>query len=174
MPPTSDQDQHPPRRGQAQPKPTSAPAPETLDLVLNAEWVAPSIVRTRVREWLAAHQWPTAAVDELVLAISEAVSNSIEHGYCIRADSVERSTEVVEVHSRMDADADGFRHAVFTIRDYGAWRKPTDRRTTRGHGMLIMRTCADEVLVDYSESGTSVLLRSRPVPPTLTNTRTTP
>jgi serine/threonine-protein kinase RsbW len=165
VPPTSDQDKHPPRRGQARPAPTGVPASKTLDLALNAEWVAPSLVRTRARNWLLAHRWPAANIDELVLAISEAVSNSIEHGYGIRADSLEHTTEMVEVHGHIAADADGFRQAEFTIRDYGAWRVPTGRRTTRGHGMLIMRTCADEVLVDFSDAGTSVILKSRPVPP---------
>lgn len=165
MPPTSDQDEHPLRRGLT--RPATDGVPTTLDLVLHAEWVAPAVVRARVRDWLLAHQWPAAYIDELVLAISEAVSNSIEHGYGIRADSVAPGTEVVEVHSEIESDPDGFRHAVFTIRDHGAWRTPTGRRTSRGHGLLIMRTCADEVLVDYSDTGTTVALRSRQVPPAL-------
>lgn len=148
MPPTSGQDHT---------------APETLDLVLNAEWVAPSIVRARIRAWLAAHEWPAAHTDELVLAISEAVSNSIEHGYGIRADSVVSSTDVVEVHATIGPNGDGLRHAAFTIRDYGAWRAPADGQSSRGHGMLIMRTCADEIAVDCSDTGTIIVLRSRPV-----------
>jgi anti-sigma regulatory factor (Ser/Thr protein kinase) len=138
---------------------------DALDLLLDAEWATPSTVRARVRDWLRTHQWPAAHIDELVLAISEAVSNSIEHGYGIRADSVAPSGEVVEVHGRIEVVADGYRHAAFVIRDHGAWRTPSGRRTSRGHGMLIMRTCADEVLVDFSATGTSVALRSRPVPP---------
>lgn len=148
MPPSSDQDHT---------------APETLDLVLKAEWVAPSIVRARLRAWLAAHRWPTTHTDELVLAISEAVSNSIEHGYGIHADSVGSSTDVVEVHGTIGRNGDGLRHAAFTIRDYGAWRVPTGGQSSRGHGMLIMRTCADEITVDRSDTGTVIALRSRPV-----------
>jgi anti-sigma regulatory factor (Ser/Thr protein kinase) len=138
-----------------------------LQVALNAEWVAPSIVRGRVRDWLAAHRWPAAHAEELVLAVSEAVSNSIEHGYAIPAGSVARSGEMVNVHGVVVVDADGFRHVVFTVSDQGRWRAPTAKRTTRGHGMLIMRTCADDVAVDYSASGTSVVLRSRPVPPVI-------
>jgi len=136
-------------------------------VALNAEWVAPSIVRGRVRNWLAAHRWPTAHAEELVLAVSEAVSNSIEHGYAIPAGSVARSGEMVDVQGVVVVDADGFRHVVFTISDQGRWRAPTGKRTTRGHGMLIMRTCADDVAVDNSANGTSVVLRSRPVPPAI-------
>lgn len=164
MPPTSDQDKHPPRGRQA---PTSLSGAPPLEIALNAEWVAPSIVRGRVRDWLAVHQWPSAHVDELVLAVNEAVSNSIEHGYAIPSGSVARSGEMVDVHGVVVVDPDGFRHVVFTIRDRGRWRAPTSRRTTRGHGMLIMRTCTDDVAVDYSANGTSVVLRSRPVPPAI-------
>ncbi len=164
MPPTSDQDKHPPRGRQA---PTSLSGAPTLEVVLNAEWVAPSIVRGRVREWLAAHLWPSAHVDELVLAVSEAVSNSIEHGYAIPSGSVARSGETVDVHGVVVVDPDGFRYVVLTVRDRGRWQKPTSRRTTRGHGMLIMRTCTEDVAVDYSTAGTSVILRSRPVPPAI-------
>jgi len=164
VPPTSDQDKHPPRGRQA---PTSLSGAPTLVVALNAEWVAPSIVRGRVRDWLAAHRWPAAHAEELVLAVSEAVSNSIEHGYAIPAGSVARSGEMVDVRGVVVVDSDGFRHVVFTISDHGRWRAPTGKRTTRGHGMLIMRTCADDVAVDYSASGTSVVLRSRPVPPAI-------
>jgi anti-sigma regulatory factor (Ser/Thr protein kinase) len=165
VPPTSDQDRHAPRRADARPAPISDAASETLDLVLTADWVAPARVRARVREWLGAHRWPTAHVDELVLAISEAVSNSIEHGYGLRAESVARATDVVEVHSHIGVDVDGFRQAEFTIKDYGVWRIPSGRRTTRGRGMLIMRTCTDDVMVDFSDAGTTVMLLSHPVPP---------
>jgi anti-sigma regulatory factor (Ser/Thr protein kinase) len=160
VPPTSDQDKLTARRDQIQP----TPAPDVLDLVLDAVWVAPSIVRTRVRDWLDSHKWPQPNIDELVLAVSEAVSNSIEHGYGISADSPEPTTEVVEIHSRIETNGNGFRQAVFTIRDHGTWRAPTNLRTTRGHGMLIMHTCADEVSVNSTDTGTSVRLRSHPVP----------
>jgi anti-sigma regulatory factor (Ser/Thr protein kinase) len=141
------------------------PTAETLDLVLTADWVAPSIVRSRLRTWLTAHRWPAAHIDDLVLAVNEAVSNSIEHGYGIRADHVVPNTDTVEIHGRIKVASDGYRHAEFTIADHGGWRAPTDARTTRGHGMLIMRTCADQVLIDFSDTGTRIELRSRPVPP---------
>lgn len=154
MRPTSDQDKH-------------SPAHETLELVLTAEWTAPSIVRGRLREWLAGHHWPAAHVDELVLAISEAVSNSIEHGYGVQVDTAGRTADLVEVHGEIASNGDGFRHAAFTVRDHGTWRAPTNHQTSRGHGMRIMHMCAAEVAIKSTATGTTVNLRSHPVPPTL-------
>ena len=52
-----------------------------LEVRLVAVPASASIVRERLREWLAAHGWPEPALDDVVLAANEAVSNSIEHGY---------------------------------------------------------------------------------------------
>src|SRR3954471_9852136 len=79
VPPPSDQDERPVRPGRSVDPATVADV--ELHLVLGATWVAPSIARERVEEWLRAQQWPPAQADELVLAVSEAVSNSVEHGY---------------------------------------------------------------------------------------------
>jgi anti-sigma regulatory factor (Ser/Thr protein kinase) len=136
--------------------------------VLAAEWVAPSIVRDRVRRWLTAHQWPAAHREDLVLAISEAVSNSVEHGYGIAAGDTTRSaltapSGTVNVHGYIITDPDGVRRIEFTIRDQGHWVRPAVR-CGRGHGMMIMRACADEVIIDPAPDGTTVVLRSHPLP----------
>ena len=176
MPPASDQDEQPLRHD------VTAAAPDipqaTVDLVLTAEWVTPSIARDHTRRWLAAHHWPPAPLDELVLAVSEAVSNTIEHGYLIQpefggedGEDGERpdpgsGNNLVELHGVLITDPDGTRSVELTIRDHGRWLEPV-RSDRRGHGMSIMRACADEFTVDGTDHGTTVHLRSRPFPPSL-------
>jgi anti-sigma regulatory factor (Ser/Thr protein kinase) len=135
-----------------------------LGVELSAEWVAPSIARERVEEWLRAHRWPPAQVDELVLAVSEAVSNSVEHGYGAPSDAIEAG-QTVDLRMRLTVAADGYRRVEFVVADRGTWRVPSTAPSSRGHGMVIMRSCTDELVVDGSPSGTTVVLRSRATPP---------
>ena len=48
---------------------------------LPANPVAIPVARYQVRRWLAALSWPAAALDDIVLAVSEAVTNAVEHAY---------------------------------------------------------------------------------------------
>jgi anti-sigma regulatory factor (Ser/Thr protein kinase) len=118
-----------------------------------------------VEGWLRAHRWPPAQIDELVLAVSEAVSNSVEHGYQVPPDAVEHP-ETVQLRITLAVAEDGYRTVEFVVTDQGSWREPATGDSTRGHGMLIMRSCTDELTVHGSPHGTAVVLRSRPVPPT--------
>ena len=140
-----------------------------MEAVLAAEWVAPSIARDRVRRWLTAHQWSRAHREDLVLAVSEAVSNSVEHGYGISADDTScfppiAPSGTIELQGRIITHPDGVRHVEFTIRDQGRWVPPAMLCGNRGHGMTIMSACADEVTLDHTTAGTTVVLRSRPLP----------
>jgi serine/threonine-protein kinase RsbW len=169
--PPSDQDNRP-RRGPTRRgsiRPTARPA-ATMEVFLAAEWVAPSIARDRVRRWLTTHRWPPAHLDDLVLAISEAVSNSVEHGYGISADDTTTRSAMtapsgtIEVHGHVMTNPHGVRYVEFTIRDHGQWIPHAACYGSRGHGMAIMRACAAEVIIDHSAGGTTVVLRSRPLP----------
>ncbi|MGB3437167.1 MAG: ATP-binding protein [Actinophytocola sp.] len=130
-----------------------------LDLVLAADWVSPSVARAEVRTWLRTNGWTTPLVDDLVLAINEAVSNSIEHGYGIGADDP-AGTGTVELRGEITDH-----HITFTVRDRGVWRPPVDDpKSTRGQGIRLMRACVDKVTVDYSDEGTTVVLSGKPLP----------
>jgi anti-sigma regulatory factor (Ser/Thr protein kinase) len=145
-------------------EPTRAAAAQTLDLVLAADWVSPSVARDRVRGWLRANGWAPAHIDDLVLAVNEAISNSIEHGYDVGQDDPP-SLDTVSFHGAIHRAPDGSRHAVLTIRDTGTWRPPTDDdHTTRGQGLRLMRACVDRMTVDGDVDGTTVTLHSRAVP----------
>lgn len=169
MPPASDQDNQPLDSTPGQVAPVDG-APVELHLTLPADWATPSVVRRHVREWLGTQRWPDSRVDELVLAISEAVSNSIEHGYGISTDDYGEHPDVVEVAGHFELDADRFSQAVCTIRDRGRWLVPNIEPSTRGHGIMMMRGCTDELVISHDDSGTTVLLRSRPTPPSVSGT----
>jgi anti-sigma regulatory factor (Ser/Thr protein kinase) len=49
--------------------------------VLAADPTSASIVRDQLRKWLGILHWPADAADDVVMAISEAVSNSVDHTY---------------------------------------------------------------------------------------------
>lgn len=145
-------------------EPTRADAAQTLDLVLAADWISPSVARDQVRGWLRANHWSPASVDDLVLAVNEAVSNSIEHGYRVGPDDSPCDQTVV-VYGEIRRGADGSRHVELTVRDTGEWIPPADDApTTRGQGIRLMRACVEHLTIDGDGDGTTVVLTSRPVP----------
>ena len=145
-------------------EPTRADAAQTLDLGLAADWISPSVARDRVRSWLRAHRWSPAHTDDLVLAVNEAVSNSIEHGYLVGLDDPP-APKTVEIHGTINRAPDGSRRVEFTVRDTGVWLTPSENgHSTRGQGIRLMRACVDHLTIDGSDDGTTITLHSRPVP----------
>jgi len=145
-------------------EPTRADVGQTLDVVLAADWISPSIARDKVRAWLRANGWSPAHIDDLVLAVNEAISNSIEHGYRI-GPADPPSGETIEISGGIHRAPDGSRRVEFTVRDRGAWLPPTeDGHSTRGQGLRLMRACVEHLSVAGGTGGTTVTLHSRPVP----------
>jgi anti-sigma regulatory factor (Ser/Thr protein kinase) len=142
------------------------PLAEDLHFELAPELVAPSIARDRFERWLRDLRWPSGQREDLVLALSEAVSNSIEHGYQIHAGAAPHGprTGTVQVRARVLIEANGVRRIALTVRDRGRWREPVAPARFRGHGLSIIRACADEFSIDGDDSGTTLTLTSRPAP----------
>jgi anti-sigma regulatory factor (Ser/Thr protein kinase) len=136
-----------------------------LRMTLRGELTAPSLARERLSHWLAAHRWPSGQHDDVVLAVSEAVSNSVEHGYGVDDGVGLQSGGPVEVHGIVVAEPDGRRHAVLTVADRGSWLPPSEIRGNRRHGLPLMQACVETLTVTGTEHGTTVVLRSRTVPP---------
>jgi anti-sigma regulatory factor (Ser/Thr protein kinase) len=124
-----------------------------LDLVLDATPTALSSLRARVAHWLREHHWPERRTEEVVLAVNEAVTNSILHAYDVIGGRVALSAEVVVPFPGMGT-------ATFVVRDWGQWRG--QRRTEPGLGLVVMRELMDEVKIDTGAAGTTVTL-STPV-----------
>ena len=131
-------------------------------LALVANLTAAAGVRARLGAWLAAHAWPLAQRDDLVLAVSEAVSNAVEHGFGVRP-GVGGRQGVVEVAAEITT-ADDERRVEITVRDRGGWRTAPRVRAYRRHGIPIMKACVAECVIDGTAAGTTVVLRSHPVP----------
>src|SRR5690606_35162432 len=119
----------------------------------------------RFDHWLFALGWPTAQRQDLVLALSEAVSNSVEHGYGLLAGSSPFGQGAIAVRADLLTEIDG-RRVGLTVRDQGRWREPVVvPESFRGHGLSIMRASADQVTISGDDLGTTMSLLSRLAPP---------
>jgi serine/threonine-protein kinase RsbW len=177
MPPASEQFRQPPGQDAGHELGEPRTPSHDLTVVLMADGVTPSIARARLRGWLRAFQWPASRMDELVLAVSEAVSNCVEHGYRALTDTaehagdfsardmVDRLQQPVELYGHYVVNGDGYSHVELTVRDHGQWRPPSTLPSTRGRGIALMRACVDEFDLQHSDEGTTVFLCSRSVPP---------
>jgi anti-sigma regulatory factor (Ser/Thr protein kinase) len=159
-------DQHEYRPGPIVPGREVAASPaDTIEVILRPDWVAPSVVRDRLTNWLRSNRWPPGNRDDLVLAVSEAVTNSVEHGYAVSPDTVSPDG-AIEVGARILTTPDGARTAEVIVVDHGRWRPPgTTGQSSRGHGLEIMRACVRDLSLETTADGTTIRLTSRSVPP---------
>lgn len=88
---------------------------------------------------------PCAVMQDLVLAVNEAVSNSIEHGY--REDSC--GTVV------LNGTVEGIRVRM-EVSDHGSWRAPPDDPGYRGRGLGMIEAVTEEARVEHGPDGTTV------------------
>jgi len=106
-------------------------------------------LRQRLGAWLDAQNVDPEAQRGVVLAVSEAAANAVEHGH--GSDGL----GVVSVMARMD---DG--RVALSVRDRGGWREPGDPGE-RGRGLPIIEAIVDEVSIEQTEGGTVVRMQSR-------------
>ncbi|MHA6619857.1 ATP-binding protein [Pseudonocardia sp. DLS-67] len=135
---------------------------ESIHFELVPALVAPSIARDRFGRWLHDLHWPSSEREDLVLALS----NSIEHGYGIHPGPAREDlgAGTVEVRARVLVEATGTRRIALTVRDHGCWREPVAPARFRGHGLSIIRACADELSIDGDAAGTTLTLVTRAAP----------
>jgi len=105
-------------------------------------------IRTQVRRWLAPLDLAEDAEDDIVLSVSEAATNSVEHAYVpATPDDTVRLTFWTEppcVH--------------IEIVDHGTWLVPSSEPNGRGRGIEIMRHLMAVVSIQCDSRGTRVLL----------------
>lgn len=117
--------------------------------------------RRQVQAWLDAARWPALSRDDIVYAVSEAVSNALAHAY--RPGEI---TRTVEVRLRLEQGLDGSRRARVHINDHGRWRPPCRGVRAGGYGLVLIRRLMDEVVITPGEGarvGTEVMVLSPPV-----------
>lgn len=126
--------------------------------VLAADAMAPSIVRRMFRDWFRELEWPGDDADDLLLAVSEAVSNVTDHAY------PEGVAGRVVVRGRCLPAGTGQRQLVITVRDNGSWRPSPEWHENRRRGLPLMRACTASLNVRGTPNGTRVRMISRPAP----------
>ena len=106
-------------------------------------------LRERLRGWLDVNGVSEDVGRGVVLAVSEAGANAVEHGYCCDG------TGLVSVRARRDgAELD------ITVRDEGEWRA-SGRETDRGRGLAIIRAIVDEMWISRTDGATVMHMRTR-------------
>lgn len=126
--------------------------------VLGADLAAPAAVRRLFRSWLVGLRWPTEEADDLLLAVSEAVSNAVDHAY------PPGSPGDVVVEAQLELAPGRGRYVVVQVTDHGSWRPQPAWHENRRRGLQLMRACTGLMEVDGGEHGTTVRLISRTVP----------
>ncbi|WP_127554089.1 SpoIIE family protein phosphatase [Actinoplanes sp. OR16] len=124
--------------------------PSEFELRLPAEPERLTILRRRLEDFLAAHEVPENDSFDLVMAVSEAAANAIEH-------PLDPAEQAIVVEASHTGDA-----VVVTVRDSGRWRPATDAGF-RGRGLALIGALT-ELSVHRTPDGTAVTLR-RPLHP---------
>jgi anti-sigma regulatory factor (Ser/Thr protein kinase)/putative methionine-R-sulfoxide reductase with GAF domain len=104
-------------------------------------------LRRRFRRWLTQIGAGERVVQDILVAVGEAVANAIEHARGPRKSSI-----------KVDATEDqGL--LVIEVRDQGFWRQAGGNG--RGFGVPLMKSLMDEATFDSDEQGTLVTLRKQ-------------
>jgi len=142
--------------------PASAGQPDTvISMVLMADPISLSVVRERFRRWLAELRWPSDEIDDVVMAVNEAVSSAVEHTHPATLGAE------VRVAARQFAETDGWRRVLVAVAGGMLWTPEPEG--FEGPGLLMIHACMDAVDVTREAGGTTMLLTSARVPPTSRN-----
>lgn len=123
------------------------------------------LVRERFTVWLTALRWPGLVIDDVVFALSEAVSNCIEHAYPPDAPDpvieISATIETGDIIDRNPADPkqpdtraqQPTQRLRIRIRDRGTWRPVPPEPSYRGRGLQMMTALMDEVVIHHTGTG---------------------
>lgn len=132
---------------------------ELLRLELTCEASSAARSRRAMRSWLRSvcgHGELCEPCDDLVFAVSEAVTNCIDHAYRGLA------AGAVSVQGSLERPGDDAGTAVVVhVADGGRWRTPRREPGDRGRGLMMMRASVGEMDVQARPSGTTVTFRKR-------------
>jgi integral membrane sensor domain MASE1/anti-sigma regulatory factor (Ser/Thr protein kinase) len=103
-------------------------------------------IRRSLARWLRAAD--ARAVDDVVLAVSEAASNAMKHAYGPGGGDV-------DIRGSLDGDA-----VVVVVRDFGRWR--AEHAGDGGRGLALIEACMTDVEVERGPEGTEVRMRWEP------------
>lgn len=104
-------------------------------------------IRHRVAEWLATIEVTEQVGTDVVLTVNEACTNCIEHAY--------RGVAAGPIRIEATHTCD---HVTLRVSDFGTWKPPDARLSTRGRGLLMMSAMSYDLTVDQSHDGTTVTM----------------
>jgi anti-sigma regulatory factor (Ser/Thr protein kinase) len=122
---------------------------DRVSLTLPGKHEGLASLRGTLRRWLAEGDAADAEIGAVTMAVNEAVENAIEHAHRL-------SAEPFEVELSRDGD-----EIVVIVRDRGRWGENGTSKADRGRGLKLMRALMDEVSIEPSPRGSTVLLRRR-------------
>jgi anti-sigma regulatory factor (Ser/Thr protein kinase) len=106
-------------------------------------------VRDRLGQWLQSTGIREPALSELLIAVGEACTNSLEHS------GTSDSDEGPGAWLKATHDQDLIR---IVVRDRGRWKPPSSQSSARGRGRAMMDGLADELTIITGPTGTTVEL----------------
>jgi anti-sigma regulatory factor (Ser/Thr protein kinase) len=133
------------------------PPDDVISMVLMADPVSLSVVRERFRRWLGALCWPQREIDDVVMAVNEAVTSAVEHTHPSAVGAE------VRVAARQYAEPDGGRRVIVAVAAGEHWTPEPEG--FEGAGLLMIHACMDAVEVTREADGVTMLLTSAKVAP---------
>jgi len=124
--------------------------PASLEIDIAADVGELASTRATLRSWLIRAGLDAEQTLDVLIAVGEAVANSIEHGHREHRDGT--------VRLRATALADRLH---LTVVDTGSWRPPkADPTSFRGRGIMLMRALMQDVTIEPGDSGTTVRMHT--------------
>jgi serine phosphatase RsbU (regulator of sigma subunit)/anti-sigma regulatory factor (Ser/Thr protein kinase) len=123
--------------------------PLEVDIPPDTGELAPT--RATLRSWLIRAGLEPEQTLDVLIAVGEAVANSIEHGHRARREGAVRLRATV-VADRLH----------LTVVDTGSWKPPdSDPNSHRGRGIMLMRALMQDVTIEPGETGTTIHMHTR-------------
>jgi anti-sigma regulatory factor (Ser/Thr protein kinase) len=124
-----------------------ADVPARVEIELPGDPALLAPLRRRLRRWFELRSLDSDA-DDVLLALSEACNNAIEHGYRDTRGQI----RVVVQHQAGEIQV--------TVQDEGGWREP-EPDPLRGRGLLMMDALMDTIELIRTPDGTTLRMRRR-------------
>ncbi|SEF38373.1 Serine phosphatase RsbU, regulator of sigma subunit [Amycolatopsis pretoriensis] len=127
------------------------PAVPDLSLHGRADNDHVNTARQQLTAWLESQGLSVERVDDIVLAVYEAMANAVEHAYA------GQQPGPLELHGARAADG-----LTVTVVDYGRWKTPDPTDTIRGRGRGLIEVVSDHNATIQREDGTTVVMTWKP------------
>lgn len=121
--------------------------PHHVEVEVRAEPRQLPWLRDRLERWLRHTTCPADGVERALLALNEAITNSMVHAYR------DGPAGPLRVSGQHNGD-----EVVLTVADEGSWKPARPGEGLGGRGVLMMQECVDRVYLDHTSGGTLVIL----------------